>query len=408
MIKANQDKEIPAATLSYTPQALEQAMGYLMFPVDVKGREMRAKSENLRNYVRNDKDQIEYLTRQLVEYTDNLGKHEKELAQIDAQLPEEHKPTIEQAQAAMEAASKLSWIQDLNIEGYSVKLITNPGILKTQLRTRIVDFGGGLMRTEFLAEPVMVPLPQIEMFVNLQNMGNGRWANNTGAMAVRMIEKKDVTTFIGGKVVGHDPRAHWAAGTRGFREWSALCLGEYEKDLTEASKKGLADLLIAIASYLQTAGDEHAYLPKAQWALAMGNPAYNPHVYRLAEKDETTEQVDAKYKRDYKIVNAIEFPEGVKVNPGANGDMIIIDEAGEEMAEPFTIEHRPIRFRPGRGLGALMTDGFAYTVAANVQDTMAAPEPMDGCLCDNDPEDPMGCMCDGDCPCHEGFHDEDD
>lgn len=390
MIKANQDKEIPAAELAFKPGQLEQVMGYLMFPIDVKGREARAKVENLKAAIHNDEDNLQYIEREHKRLLENLDGYRKELVEVEAALPEEHKPTIERAQTEMEAVAKLAWIEKLSMEGHSLCILTRPGMLKTQLRTGIVDFGGGVKRTEFLAEPVMVPLPQYEMFINLQHLGQKRWANNTGAMAIRLINPDDISKFIGGKVVAHNPRAHWAAGGAGMGYWTALCLGEYEKGFQEASVKGITDLLVEIANYLQTAGDEHAYLPKAEWALRMGNPAYNDHVYRLAKEGETTQQVDERYKRDYKTVHAIQFPEDTKFNPGADGGMVIMDEAAP------TTTTRGFRLR-----NIMMPTGFGI---AAYQDNMAIPEPMDDdedmCDCPALPED---CDCGGECACHEDY-----
>lgn len=316
MIKAETKTKVAAAKMVATKKQIEPLVAAMQFPLDVKLRQQIREREAAENQLRGAEENITHYTMYLDDYKQQREHAKANLDKLK-ELPEPVKPTLDDAQKQLDGLLALPWVQEVKVDGRSLKVIARKGFLKTKLEKRIVDCGGGNYGVEFLPEPVMVDMPQYEFNFDPYRCGEGSWANNARHIGIRMIDNADASTFIGGKVMPRLIYAHWATGGgQGMREWSGLCFGEYEHDLNEASIKGIAPFFSELATYLQTCGDEHAYRPKEQWALGLGKPAYNPYVLREAKADETVATIAAQYKIDYRDKNKVEFKEGAEVNPG--------------------------------------------------------------------------------------------
>lgn len=391
MKKANAQDEEKKGELVYDEGTLNAIQQYLVFPINAESRKAIRQLEGARAMIKDDLSSIEHHKRSIVERRARIKQNEMLLPQLEEKVKPEEQPSRERALAELEAVAVLPWVEKVWLEYPQMRINTRKDMLKTRLDTRIVDCGGGKYRSEYVAEPPIVPMPQYEINISLDNMGNGGWANNTHNLAIRLINQHDMSKFVGGKVVPHDPHPHWASGgSRGLGAWAQLCLGEYEKDLNEASKKGLVPFLSELAAYLQTCGDGHAYRRKDLWALSLGKPEYNEHILRPIANGEKVEDIEARYKRDYKTVNAVELKEGAPVNPGADGLVVDVSDVAA-LGNAWNIAFRP--------MDILYQDLVAAQGIAPL---------MPPCDCPASPENPYECDCDGECACHEEYVGVDD
>jgi hypothetical protein len=388
MIKANQ-KEAPAGELNLGNGEAFNAMLYnLQFPLDVKAVAERKQRKDLEQTIRNAESNINDYRIALTALQQSRKTATLQLAEM-GENAEDRELLESKAKAELESVAALPWVQSVRLDGNSLKLQTRAGMLKTVLQKRIVDFGKGVYRTEFLEEPVTVNMPEYEIHIGMEYMGSDRFANNGSAVCIQLYNSDNISTYIGGKLFGHTPYPHWAGNDgRGHRRYTSLCLGEYAPDLNEASKKSLVEFCSALATYLQMSGDEHAYRRKEIWALTLGNPEYNEFVYREARKDETPEMVEKLYARDFRILNQVDFPENAVVNPGesvtmtaSNIDIVATQmrDASYVFSDVFARQTVP-RFTFGEAVDLHEDDDDGYRSSCSGDD------------CDDD-----GC----DCRCHD-------
>lgn len=318
MIKANQKEQAPAGSMAINLDGIRYLRSSLQFPIDVKARDERIKYDAVMENIRYLEGRRTTYLRDMEGLIKSISEENERLAAI-GEPAKKAEPSLEVAKAQLDALAKLPWVQEVSSDGGLLRVKTQPGMLKTLLDRRIVDFGGGVYRNEYLAEPVMVPMPQYEINFNPGNAGKGNWASNANSLGIRLINTEDTSKYIGGKVFARQTAyPHWASnGSHGHDNWNSLCLGEYAADLNTASIKSLTAFFEVLATYLQTSGDEHAYRSKADWALTLGKPEYNEHTLRTAIAGETTEMVEERYRRDFRLMNKLEIPAGAVVNPGS-------------------------------------------------------------------------------------------
>lgn len=289
MRKANQT-QLPDAEVEFMPENLARMRDFFRFPIDVK---LQANINERKGFESN----IRAANTAIAEYKQFKKESELALATLPS-LPEERPaPSDKEMEEQLEALARLPWVARVWIDG------------TTQIRvlTRIVDIGDGNHRVEFM-DPVTVPMPVYEISFGINRAAEtSQWANTPNKLAIRLVDRRDVSKFVSKNVFAHIPYPHWAAGDgRELGSWTGLCLGEYEKDIDEAAKEGIVPFFTTLVTYLQTCGDSHAYMSKAVWAARMGKPEYADFCVRPIAKYETAEQIEERYKRDFKTMNQTE------------------------------------------------------------------------------------------------------
>lgn len=280
---------------------MEAIKGFLQYPYDPKIQRTLASVVNIEEAIVEGHSSIIDYERALESLRKQI--HAQEAKLVLAKKNAEGIKVITSAEAleVVRKLSKVAWIESIRVGAANIIVKTRPGMLKTILDVRLVDSGRGRSQVEFI-DPVTVSLPQYEIGIGVNYVGQGRMANNSSALNIKMVNDKDVSKFVAGKVVRHEPRAHWAAQSAGLGTFGGLCLGEYEEEINEAMKVGIVEAFVAVAHYLQTSGDEHAYDRKHFWAAKMGNPEYADFCVREIGEGETPEGIAEKYKRDFKLM----------------------------------------------------------------------------------------------------------
>lgn len=380
--------------MQITDGQIEITKDLLKFPVTSDDRDLREKIS-----------QEDYSIRS---YMDTLLAYESTISQTRAQLRKsklnrfklekqfDDLVSLDTARSILGEVAKLAWIEKVSIQDHYLHIFTRKDMLKTLFDIQIVGIGGGSTLYEFLAEPTTASMPQYEIRISLKNLG-GNWATRVDVLAIRFSNHDDVDYFDG---KGIFPRQrlmpHWASsGGTSFQDWNYLCLGEYERDLKQASAQGLVPFLNELSQYLQLSGDEHAYVRKPAWALLIGKKEYVEFNGRLINVGETQKSVNEKYKRDYKLMHQ---PEGVVEADPAN-----VARARQETEIATTLTEEAI----GGARNHIRNGGFVMA-PTTWRGWMAAQGPttptIENCDCDlreeTDVEVYEQCGCAGICECH--------
>lgn len=314
MIKSNHRKNTVATKFDLPKESLELCKDLLVFPFDVSTRNTKRELADMERNLSQNASDIVFHKRLLTETRRAAKMAQVSIAKLKTTLVSSAPASVEKARAEVESLAKLPWIESVELGDASVIVRTRKGVLKTTFDTRVVECPEGVV-TEFMT-PVTEELPQYDIFLNLESVG-GSLANEPDRLAIRLVNEKDASEFLAWSSYNHQPQSHWAStGTARVMNWEKLCLGEYEKEAVEASKQGLAPFFSELAIYLQTAGDEHAYRRKELWALWLGKPEYNKFCIRVASKGESKEDIEKKYRIDFKERRQPEIREGAVVNPG--------------------------------------------------------------------------------------------
>lgn len=367
MIKADHaTTEKKEVTLDIPQGNLRDALRFLRFPVNQAERKSLAHLDSLERELANYERYIEDYKRAMTEQKGNAKQMRRRAVVERKKFPDIKFLTEEEGMNVIRELTKLAWIEHVYMSGSSLVVRTVPGSLKTSFDVRTVDLGNGRWTEEFLAEPVFAPMPQYEIAINLRSWGE-KLANNSERLGIRLINKLDTSKFLAGKVAIQEVHAHWASsGGNRIGHWESLCLGEYEKDIQHAGKDGLVPFFNAMVAYLQTAGDEHAFRTKRQWALWLGKPEYD-FVIRTLKKGEKEEAIKAEYKRLFREHRQPDIKEGATVNPGEGMNIVNEADTFDAFVEMTRIQrnNRAVRRTPPQVMwnGAAMPG--AFTVGIN-------------------------------------------
>lgn len=276
------------------PLALEKSIRFL--DLNEKRRyELLETTKRLKRSVRDYKNEITKYSKIIRDFMNKIKLSTTELENLG-----ESSTTIETVREQINSIGKLQWVSKVTLseDGTSILLKTRPGILKTVFHKRIV-YKDGARIEELLTSPLVLPLPNYEIIVQLAALGGSFDRNNS--LSVRLIDT-DVLKFMPdpnqlGWVMSAN--AHWASGESSFTlgmngvegKWGALCLRDYASDLQESGKKGIIDLLNDTVMFLQNAGWANAYRPKLQWAVTLGFQPYYDNLVRPLLDSETFEQI---------------------------------------------------------------------------------------------------------------------
>lgn len=267
MKKANQ----AAGIATYRERDVEQMLGFLDGKARKRG-DFAANIERESGRARELERIIAVSNNDLEAVKLNLKKLEEEYAT----LPEEGM-TVEDGKKLLDSIAALPWVEKVELDGNMLRIFTRQGTLKTDFYNRMV-IGNGNRVNELLQEVATLPLPQYEIQIDLRNMGRS-WAVNP-ALSIRLSNPNEFNSFQADEAGWvHEPRAHWACNNTSG-SWGTLCLGDYDSVLIQAGKKGLMELLMELAIFLQRSGWSSAYVNKVAWSILIGNPTYNQYLLR--------------------------------------------------------------------------------------------------------------------------------
>lgn len=297
MKKANVEKKV--GSLKVRDGSLTSMAALASFPLNPEMVAASEKHRDLRGKIQNKTNSIEEYEMYIKNDSAILAELEQELADLtDVEIPVASEKEVK---GALEKVAQLPWVE--NVEAYRdcIVVTTRAGELVTPLYTRYVYFPGGDTAREFMENPVYIPLPKYQLWLNTNNMGRGGWGNNQRNFSIQLVAEEDVTKFVDNPIFNQDVHQHWASeGRGGFLNYDSMCLGEYEEEFKDASCKGYAELCSKIAEYLQNSGDTHAYRNKENWALSLGKGGYHEAAFRQALPGETIEAIETTFKERYK------------------------------------------------------------------------------------------------------------
>jgi hypothetical protein len=327
MIKANATKPKVGA-LEISQDDMEVIAEYLAKAGDTERRRKEERRESVRDNIQSDERGIERYEENIREYQSNIETNERELDTIEdeiANLPPMRTVSQEEAKADIQRALALPFIESIAVEeigGDRIKYIvatTREGALSTTLARKF-------SRSEkwYRAKPYKIALPQYKIRIGTSLRNN--ITQNSSALGLALANPQDTEHFL--EWIGryrHDAHAHWGTPS-GDNEYQGVCLGEFEFEVSKAVRTSIADALVALSIYLQTAGARSAYVHKREeWALFLGKKAYNfalvPSEKEVATLTEAESDDDEDEQDEIERYNA----EGDRDDGGdydVNGDLI--------------------------------------------------------------------------------------
>lgn len=294
MKKAKKSETETSVDLGFSDKEMTELATFLDVS-NSSAAKLRKKIKLVESRLREDVRSIETYTTYVKDYTENKIEREKELATAReklAALPQSTY-TVETAREEIKRCRELPWIASINISNGWLTITTVPGVLQTTFYQRLAYFEGH--RTEELLEaPITLPLPTYTLVICLENFQNqASWTRNGNALRLGLAIPSEASVFLPSMGWNHEPHAHWATNEQGRRagETGDVCLGDYDSNMTAASKRGLYDFLNELAVYLQTSGWQSAYRNKLSWAALLGNPTYNRYLTREVESRKELDQI---------------------------------------------------------------------------------------------------------------------
>lgn len=273
MIKANRGK---AGTLAIGAADIERVAQYLTEASDKKRIEMVERVEAIEESMRENRHGIESRERNIRE-----GECEKEeLMQRMTNLPPLAEITAKAASADLARAISLPYVKSIRAEQTDGK---NYIVATTRENALYTTLDHKYSRSErwYKVRPYKIPLPAYYIRIGL--LPHKTMATNTDALGIALAEpRKDTAHWLDWiRGYNHEPHPHWGTTSvprtdEGTGEYRGVCLGEYENEVSKAFRESIADGLIALTIYLQSAGTENAYIKgRHKWALWLGKREYN-------------------------------------------------------------------------------------------------------------------------------------
>jgi len=294
MIKNTATEKI-SATLSVSAEDIAKVAEYLTLAGDTVGRNLEARRNSLTENLAGCAERIEQRQSDIENYRESIADSEKEIATIAeriANLPTRKAITEAEVQSDLARVVALPFVKSVQsevMEGKTYLVITTrEGVLYTTLARKF-------SRSErwYRAKPYKIALPQYRIRVGTQV--HTTHALNDNALAIALANSSDSEHFLEWiNRYSHEPHPHW--GTTSIprsrtEEYRAVCLGEFESEVSGAFRTSIADGLIQFATYLQSAGAEHSYIStREMWALWLGKEGYNALIVP-SEKEKLGEEI---------------------------------------------------------------------------------------------------------------------
>ena len=279
MIKANATKP-RASALEIEAEDIGVVADYLTRASDTERRRKEERVASIQNTIRDSGFYVERKRGEIADYEQEIKESKSELSTIEqeiANLPPAHTITLDEARADIQRALALPFVKNIAIERIDRKVYivatTRDGVLTTTLNRKF-------SRAEkwYHVKPYKLALPtyKIRIGTALRNT----ITQNEEALGLALANPKEDTGYFLDWIgrYSHEPHAHW--GTPSIRneeeKYRGICLGEFEHEVSKAVRTSIADALIAVSIYLQSAGTPRAYVHKREeWALWLGKKAYN-------------------------------------------------------------------------------------------------------------------------------------
>ena len=311
MIKANATKP-RASALEIEAEDIGVVADYLTRASDIEHRRKEERVASIQNNIRDCGFYVERRRGEIADYEQEIEKSKSELGTIEheiANLPPTRTITLNEARADIQRALALPFVENIAIERIDDKVYivatTRNGVLTTTLKRKF-------SRAEkwYRVKPYKLALPtyKIRIGTALRNS----ITQHEGALGLALANPKEDTGYFLDWIgrYSHEPHAHW--GTPIIRseeeKYYGICLGEFEHEVSKAVRTSIADALIAVSIYLQSAGTPRAYVHKREeWALWLGKKAYNfaiipsekEDVINEAEDDDNEAEDDDNEAEDY-------------------------------------------------------------------------------------------------------------
>jgi len=279
MIKNTATLKTPA-TLDLRAEDIAKVADYLTRAGNTAGRKLEERKHSLANDNDSYADRIASRQNDIDGYSENIAENEREIATITeriANLPTHRAITEAEAQADLARLVALPFVKSVKSEEIDGKhyivITTRPNSLQTTLARKF-------SRSErwYKVKPYKIALPQYR--IRLGTEVHGSHALNDSALALSLADHNDTAHWLDWvSHYNHEPHPHW--GTTSVSrdrtdQYRSVCLGEYEGEVSSAFRTSIADGLILFATYLQSAGSDHAYVgTRERWALWLGKAEYN-------------------------------------------------------------------------------------------------------------------------------------
>ena len=296
MIKANATKP-RASALEIEAEDIGVVADYLTRASDTERRRKEERVASIQNTIRDSGFYVERKRGEIADYEQEIEKSKSELGTIEheiANLPPTRTITLNEARADIQRALALPFVENIAIERIDDKVYivatTRNGVLTTTLNRKF-------SRAEkwYHVKPYKLALPtyKIRIGTALRNS----ITQHEGALGLALANPKEDTGYFLDWIgrYSHEPHAHW--GTPSIRreeeKYRGICLGEFEHEVSKAVRTSIADALIAVSIYLQSAGTPRAYVHKREeWALWLGKKAYNFAIIPSEKEDVINEAED--------------------------------------------------------------------------------------------------------------------
>ena len=255
------------------------------------------------NSIRDNEERIEIRERDIAEYRECIEHYKQEVAEIErtiAGMPVPVPVTAEVAQADLARALALPFVKSIatiteNDRTYLV-VQTRENVLQTTLNRKF-------SRKEkwYASKPYKIPLPVYNIRIGLRPTRT--LANDNEGLVIALADINDTAHFLPWiNRYGHQVNPHWGTSnvsSNNYLAYRCVCLGEFEGEITQAFRKSIADGLLALAIYLQSAGTPQAHVHKREWwALWMGKQEYNLAIVPSEKEVETLKEVEETNERD--------------------------------------------------------------------------------------------------------------
>lgn len=295
MIKAN--GAVKKAGVALEAGDIETVAGYLRRNGDGSRMKVQADIETLTSAIHEAEERIEARREEIVERERIIERDQERRTVLERKLeemPEAQPIGNDVAQADIARALALPYIKSIAIEEMDRKQYIVATTRANSLFT-ILDRKYSRSERWYRAKPYKIALPAYK--IRIGTAPNSTLAQNREALGLALADSNDTAHWLEWiKRYGHEPHPHWgtqsvSSSNRG--EYKAVCLGEFESEVTQTFKRSIADGLMLFAIYLQTAGSVRAYITKKEtWALWLGKRGYNVALVP-SEKEVKTLEADS-------------------------------------------------------------------------------------------------------------------
>lgn len=303
MIKATKTKQSPAPAVPFSDSDIALLAGYFSIANDTDQIIKQGRIATLTDNMRDDESRIDQRRQDIDNYERNIREYNDERDILERELQDTPPPASvspDYARADIERARALPYIKSLNVERQTIDGTDYTFIVaETRANSLYTTLEKKFSRSDrwYKVKPYRIPLPTYS--IRIGTLPYKTHAQNNRALAIALNDPADTAHFHPNDRYNHEPHPHW--GTRqadtGEYKYKAVCLGEYESEVSSAFRRSIADGLTALAVYLQTAGTESAYVHDREiWALWLGKKEINalliPSATESKKLEATGESVD--------------------------------------------------------------------------------------------------------------------